>query len=54
MVDASGTAETGVARKPCSPVMSMKAPTIRPASLMPVGAVWVAPGTSSRVKLPPL
>jgi hypothetical protein len=40
---------TGVARKPGSPVLSKKSPTICPASLMLVAPAEVAPGTASSV-----
>jgi hypothetical protein len=49
--DGSGTAATGVAKKPWPPVLSKKDPTICPAPLMPVAPVLLAPGTSMVVKV---
>jgi hypothetical protein len=41
-----------VSRKPCSPVLSTKAPTICPSLLMPRAIVEIASGTSISVKTP--
>ena len=50
----AGFSLNGVARKPCSPLLFVKPPTVCPVSLMPRAVVVVAPGTAMAVKLPPL